>query len=266
MIPKRLHYCWFGGASKPDLTHFCIDSWQRNCPTYEIVEWNEGNFPVDSFPIAAAAYRLKKFAFVSDVARAYALHSEGGIYLDSDLELRRSLDRFLIHSAFTGFERKGIPFTAVWGSVPQHKLAKMVLDYYTMVDITDVMGIPNTTFVSEILVKEFNVNRELDSLQDCAEGLVIYPSNFFCINVPDNYSVHHFAGTWLDEKLSMNYADFVLAEFYAEALKRLEAKGVQIDFTPDRQKLIKDLKEIYKITQRILKRRIRRIITPRAAR
>jgi hypothetical protein len=228
MIPRKIHYCWFGGAQKPDLVQFCVRSWHEHCPEYEIVEWNEENFRIEAFPIAATAYKLKKFAFVSDVVRAYALFTQGGIYVDADVEIRRSFDRFLTHSAFTGFETKGFPFTAVWGSVQQHKLAEMILDYYSRVEFQDVIGIPNTIFVKDILESHFGVNTNTDELQNCAEGLVVYPSNVFCVNIPENYATHHFAGSWLEQQSSAHYSTFVLAAFYSNSLKKLVSNGIRL--------------------------------------
>jgi hypothetical protein len=228
MIPRRIHYCWFGGAEKPDLVQFCLRSWHEHCAGYEIVEWNEENFLIEAFPIAATAYKLKKYAFVSDVVRAYALYTHGGVYVDADVEIRRSFDRFLIHSAFTGFEKRGFPFTAVWGSVQQHKLAEMILDYYSQADAQAVIGVPNTVFVRDILEDHFGVNPNDDELQNCAEGLVVYPSNVFCADLPENYATHHFAGSWLERQSVTHYSDLVLASFYSNSLKKLVSNGIRV--------------------------------------
>ena len=117
MIPKIIHYCWFGGNAIDEFSNNCINEWQKKLPDYLIKKWDETNFDIENaVPFVREAYHNKKWAFVSDYVRAYALWSEGGIYLDTDVEIKYSLDIFLQHSAFSGFERKGYPFTALWGS------------------------------------------------------------------------------------------------------------------------------------------------------
>lgn len=228
MIPRKLHYCWFGGGRKPDLVQFCMNSWRQHCPDYEIVEWNEDRFDVEGSEVASEAYRRRKFAFVTDVARAHALHSEGGVYVDSDVEIRRNFDCFLEHHAFSGFQQKGIPFTAVWGSVQGHSFAEKVLDYYSHVDPARVIDTPNTWFTRDILERDYGVDSDRDVRQDCADGMVIYPSQTFCANLPANFSVHHFAGSWLEHETPTHYSYVVLASFYMNALRELEKKGVKI--------------------------------------
>jgi mannosyltransferase OCH1-like enzyme len=226
MIPKKLHYCWFGGGTKPDLVLHCLRSWTETCSDYEIVEWNEGNFDVRSSPVAEHAYRIRKFAFVSDVVRARVLHEQGGIYLDSDVEIHRNLDRFLTHEAFTGFETTGMSFTALWGSMPGHRFAKLVLDYYDRTDPQRAVSAPNTVFVTQIMKDEFGVDIERDELQACRDGLVVYPSNFFCLSLPDHYATHHFAGSWAAQKDPKNWSQVILAQFYSEAFRRIMRQGV----------------------------------------
>ena len=266
MIPRRLHHCWFGGRPKPDLIQFCMRSWEVHCPEYEIIEWNEDNFAIDSFPVTAAAYEAKKFAFVSDFVRAYVLYTQGGIYLDADVQIKRSLDRFLIHSAFTGFETAKVPFTAVWGSVSGHRLSKMVLDHYSQIDPAQVIGTPNTMMIANFITKEFGVNPKCDEIQTCRDGLVIYPSNFFCINLPENYCAHHFAGSWLDQKQTPHYSDVVLASFYAERLRWLELEGLKVDYSvSDREKLKIYGTKLYQTARRILKRRLNQVLDLRSS-
>ena len=92
MIPKKIHYCWFGGNPLPDSVKNCIDSWKKFCPNYEIIEWNESNYDVHKIPYISEAYKNKKYAFVSDYARLDIIYNEGGFYLDTDVELIKSLD------------------------------------------------------------------------------------------------------------------------------------------------------------------------------
>ena len=103
-IPKVIHYCWFGRGKLPKLAKKCIKSWKKYLPDYKIIEWNEDNFDINSNQYVREAYEAKKYAFVSDYVRLYALYNYGGIYMDTDVEVIKSLDEFLIHEAFSGFE------------------------------------------------------------------------------------------------------------------------------------------------------------------
>ena len=104
MIPKVIHYCWFGHGEKPELARKCIASWKKFCPDYEIIEWNEGNFDVKQNGYTQMCYEEKKYAFLSDYVRLLVVAEYGGIYFDTDVELLKSLDQLLDHEAFFGFE------------------------------------------------------------------------------------------------------------------------------------------------------------------
>ena len=100
MIPKVIHYCWFGKKPYNELMIKCMESWKKHLPEYEIIEWNEENFDININPYVKEAYNAKKFAFVSDYVRLFVLHKYGGIYLDTDVEVRKNIDKFLVHPAF----------------------------------------------------------------------------------------------------------------------------------------------------------------------
>ena len=104
MIPKIIHYCWFGRGEKPELAKRCIASWRKFCPEFEIREWNEDNCDIHCCPYVEEAYTSKKYAFVTDYVRLYAMYMCGGVYMDTDVEVVRSLDKFLSCRAFSGFE------------------------------------------------------------------------------------------------------------------------------------------------------------------
>lgn len=136
MIPKKLHYCWFGNGQKSELVIKCIKSWKKYLPDYECIEWNENNFDVSSNQFVFEAYTKKKWAFVSDYVRLWALYNYGGIYLDSDIEVVKNLDSFLRYPGFGGFsgayEVNGvveIP-SAVMGAEKYNDWIKLMLDYY----------------------------------------------------------------------------------------------------------------------------------------
>lgn len=104
MIPKVIHYCWFGGNPLPDSAKKCISSWRKYLPDFEIKVWNERNFDVKSIPYTREAYRLKKFAFVSDYARMWILYNYGGIYFDTDVEVIKPFNDIILRGNFMGFE------------------------------------------------------------------------------------------------------------------------------------------------------------------
>ena len=104
MIPKIIHYCWFGGKPMPELALKCIASWKKFLPEYELRLWNEDTFDINSVPYVKEAYEARKFAFVTDYIRLWALEREGGVYMDTDVEVVKPIDEFLTHDAFCGFE------------------------------------------------------------------------------------------------------------------------------------------------------------------
>lgn len=120
-IPKVLHYCWFGGAPKPKNIQNCIRSWKKYCPDYEIIEWNEQNFDVSQSLYTRQAYDARRWAFVADYARLKILYEQGGIYMDTDVELLRPLDDLLAYPAFFGFQHNNEVATGPWlrGRGPQ---------------------------------------------------------------------------------------------------------------------------------------------------
>lgn len=150
-IPKKIHYCWFGRGKKPKLFNKCMRSWEKHCPDFEIIEWNEDNFPIHKFKYAQKAYSAKKWAFVSDVARIWVLHKYGGVYLDTDMEVVKPLDIFLKNKIFFGKENNVLVNCGIIGSISNHKLLKVILDKYNILE--EVETIPN--IVTDILNSEY---------------------------------------------------------------------------------------------------------------
>lgn len=202
MIPKIIHYCWFGHNQKPKSVLKYINTWKKYLPDYEFKEWNENNFDIDKIQFVKEAYINKKYAFVSDVCRLYALYSEGGIYFDTDVEVVKKFDPLLFNNVFMGMESdkyKRIG-TSVIGAEPNNPFIAKCLEYYTNKNFINSDGsfntTPNTLIISDILAKqENNIVR-------------IYPIDYFspidfetkCICKSSNtYSIHHFSGTWLPQ-------------------------------------------------------------------
>lgn len=120
MIPKTIHYCWFGRNKQPEIVHRCIASWKSTCPEFNIKEWNETNFPIHQFPFAKKMYEEKKWAFVADYARLFILEQEGGVYLDTDMLLVRDLSPILVAECVLGEEAPGIISAGMIASTPRH--------------------------------------------------------------------------------------------------------------------------------------------------
>jgi len=201
MIPKKIHYVWVGGKEKPKDIQKCMDSWKKKLNNYEFIEWNENNFDINSHPFTKSAYEAKKWAYVSDYIRMYALYNEGGIYLDTDNLVLESLDKFLNDRAFVGFENKDYPYTAACGFEKKHPLVKKILDYYEgrefEFDSNDQMKAVNTKIVSDILIKDYKckLNNEEQMLKD---GIHVYPDYILCNPSGESSVIHIFTGTWME--------------------------------------------------------------------
>lgn len=207
MIPKTIHYCWFGRGELSTKAKKCIQSWKKYCPDYEIIEWNEDNFDVHQNEYTKKVYAEKKYAFLSDYARLKIVYEQGGIYLDVDVELVKSLDDLLENDAYFGFETKefintGVGFGAKKGSIAVKTLLE---EYNQLLDGTkNVIGCPKLN--TEGLVKLGLVrNGQLQKLAECT----VYPAEYFNpyddptgrLNKTKNtYSIHWYAKSWLDKK------------------------------------------------------------------
>lgn len=204
-IPKVIHYIWVGGKDKPKDIKKCMKSWEKHLDGYEIKEWNESNFDINSHPFCKAAYDAKKWAFVSDYIRAYVIYNEGGIYLDTDVILLDNFDEFLKNRAFVGFENPDHPFTAVFGAKKNHPFVKKILDYYDEIkDYSFDFEANNTISVSDILIKDFGAVAN-NKYQELKEDIAVYPDNVLCNPSKESTSIHIFTGTWLDNKKSIKY-------------------------------------------------------------
>jgi hypothetical protein len=207
-IPKTIHYCWFGGKEKPDLVKKCIESWKRNLPDYKIVEWNENNFDIASNSYVKQAYEAKKFAFVSDYVRVYALYLRGGIYLDTDVEVYKPLDGFLHHTSFWGFEQENFIATSTIGAEKGNSLIKEFLDSYNEIKFIKNDGtfnsLTNVAMITKLLEdKGLKPNGHYQEIKGLG---VFYPQTYFSpydyINcqtfiTKKTYTIHHFYKSWL---------------------------------------------------------------------
>jgi Glycosyltransferase sugar-binding region containing DXD motif/Alpha 1,4-glycosyltransferase conserved region len=218
MIPRTIHYCWFGGAAKSDLNERCVDSWRRVLPGYTIKEWNEANAPLD-VPYARAAYARGLWAKLSNYVRLYALYEEGGIYFDTDVEVLKDFSPLLSEECFVGFQQKEEDVdwvtNGVMGARRGHPFlqACMRLTVDTFAAEGRFLRSPEvTTAVS----KEWGL-REY-GLQEVG-GVRVYPAEYFypfpwyanfspgCVK-EDTYCIHHWEGSWLKSRHYLRRAHF----------------------------------------------------------
>lgn len=202
-IPRIIHYCAFAGYK---VDEGIINSWKKCCPDYEFMCWSEENFDVNSFDYTREAYESRKWAFVTDVARLHALYTYGGIYLDTDVELRGNFDKFLSHEAFFGYELDSAICTAVIGAAKGSTHIKVLLDEYKTLKFLRTDGsmdlTPNVEKVSNYLR---GAGFELSCGYEEKDGVAIYPQSFFSpkdyatgkINATsDTVAIHHFGASW----------------------------------------------------------------------
>lgn len=209
MIPKIIHYCWYGRSEMPEVAQKCIASWHELMPDWEYKLWNEDNFDINRVPYTKEAYEAKKFAFVSDYVRLWALNFEGGVYLDTDVEVLKPFDDLMHYTAFAGFEAskflpvgtcvmaseaRGEWITEMLGAYnKRHFLVDGKLDYTT-----------NVQFITALMVK--NGFRQDGSEQDY-QGLHVFPVDYFSprhttgeyLRTENTYCDHHGVGSWADQ-------------------------------------------------------------------
>ena len=200
MIPKIIHYCWFGSKKLDECTNNYVHSWKEILPDYQIVEWNESNFNVEYNRYVKEAYELKKYAFVSDVCRLYALQQMGGIYLDTDVQVIKKFDSFLHDGSFIGEEQNGkLVGTAVIGAEPGTPWINEFLAKYDSLTFKKRFGALDTTANTERLTKFFIKHKEV--------APKIYPIEYFCAKdyktgsitqTPNTVCIHHYAASWVE--------------------------------------------------------------------
>lgn len=213
MIPKTIHYCWFGGSPLPIKIQKYIDSWKKYCPDYEIKEWNETNFNINCNKYVKQAYESKKYAFVSDYVRLYALYNYGGIYMDTDVEVLKNIDDFLNDKAVFGFETKETVSTGIIACIKNNQFLKLLLSHYEDLSFIKDDGNFDLTTNVEIITKYFErKGLILNNKLQCIDGIKVYPKEYFSpkdhitgkINVTkETYIIHHFSGSWLSKKDKM---------------------------------------------------------------
>ncbi len=209
MIPKVIHYCWFGGNELPELAKKCIDSWKKKCPDYELKLWDESNFDVQCCDYVKEAYEAKKWAFVSDYARFWILYNYGGVYFDTDVEILQGIDDIIEKGPFMGFEADGRLNVAPGLGIAADKKNAFylsILEYYNKIHFILPNGDYNQKPVGEHITRllENNGLEKRDSVQQI-NGIYIYPTDFFCpknvltgetIITENTRTIHYYTASW----------------------------------------------------------------------
>ena len=269
MIPKKIHYCWFGGNPLPELAEKCIASWKKYCPDYEIIEWNESNYNVYKNVYMKEAYEAKKWAFVSDYARLDIVYRYGGVYLDTDVELLKKIDDLLNYPAFLATEKIGLVATGlIFGAEPKNESIWMMMNEYKDVhfkiedNVYDLLPCPkrNTKPFLKIGLKK---TKEIQNLGQ----VIIYPPEYFCpmdnetkeVNITTNtYSIHHYGASWISENEKKMQQEF---DMYDKSYSKFVAMVLKAKYEYKITYSNLNIKFIFKfIKNRFKKRKIRKKI------
>lgn len=240
MIPKVIHYCWFGRGEMPEMAVRCILSWKKYLPEYELRLWNEDTFETSSVPYVKEAYENRKFAFVTDYVRLYALHEFGGVYMDTDVEVLKSLDDLLHLPAFSGFESDTEIPTGIMASAQFGEWAAEQLNYYEEKHFVRSDGSLDLTTNVQIISGIMSANGFVlkNGYQVYKNCMHIFPKDYFCPKsrsgiitlTPNTYCIHHFQGSWQPRHIKIKKFFFnriigpTLTDFLVRTKRMLNAK------------------------------------------
>lgn len=239
MIPKIIHYCWFGHSEKASIFYRCYESWLKYASDYKIVEWNEKNFDTNINTYCKEAYNTKKWAFVSDFVRLYVLFYHGGVYLDTDCELTNNIDLFLNNKAFIGYESDCDISTAIIGAEKGHIWIKELLDYYRerhfIKEDTSFDMITNVKIVTDMVKNKYGLILD-NKNKNFSDDVNIYPKEYLCrySDKITNYSIHHFDGSWIDknvikrEKVLYNNMYLILSKILQLIIEKRNIKALKV--------------------------------------
>lgn len=261
MIPKIIHYCWFGRNPKPELAQKCIKSWKKYCRGYQIIEWNEDNYDLSKAPLyVRQAYEAKKWAFVTDYVRLQVVYENGGIYMDTDVELKKSLDFLLHYDAYFGFESEKYVNTGVgFGAVKGCSILKELMDDYQDIPFVQEVGsldlTPCPVRNTEVFLK-YGLRQD-GSKQLLKGDIMVLSQDYFSpisggaglICTKNTVSIHWYSASWMPEeqrKEMEEYTDWIkkkkTMEFLSKAGKRLLGERFYPKMRDFTKKLVADLK------------------------
>lgn len=229
MIPKIIHYCWFGRGEMPELYKKCLSSWKKILPEYKVFRWDESTFDITSNIYVKEAYENKKYAFVTDYVRLFALYKYGGIYMDTDVEVVRPLDQFLSCEAFSGFEKKDSVPTGIIGAEKENRvIGDLLRDYDSKKFLNEDGSFNLTTNVVTITHYFIKHGISLNGKEQTIEGFHMFPQNYFCTNSilivfnakPHKaYTIHHYGGGWEKDGKKIQNLPFRTKRFLVGVLR-----------------------------------------------
>lgn len=204
MIPKTIHYCWFGGKELPKLARKCVASWEKFCPEYQIIRWDESNFDLDSNDYTRMCVAEKKWAFLSDYVRLKVVAEHGGIYFDTDVELLRAPDELLQYEAFFGFETPEFVNTGMgFGSEAGGTAVRAMLEEYEPL-LDGRHGVVSCPGLNTAALVKLGLRQ--DGVRQNVAGAEILPSDWLnpyesttgrLTKTKNTVSVHWYTGAWL---------------------------------------------------------------------
>lgn len=211
MIPKIIHYCWFGRGEKPELAKKCIASWRKFCPDFEIREWNEDNCDYLAMPFMAEAYAAKKYAFVSDVMRLIVLEQYGGVYFDTDVEVLRDITPLLNDEGFIGFENdRYVNSGQAMAMVAHQPVVQVMIEEYKKLHFVkpdSSMAPVGCPHLNTDVLERFGLER--NGQEQVVAGIHVYPADWFnpldsttgeLNKTPNTYSIHWYSMSWLPKQ------------------------------------------------------------------
>ena len=210
MIPKIIHYCWFGRNPKPELAMKCIASWKKYCPDYRIVEWNEDNFDLSYNDYVREAYENRKWAFITDVVRLKVLFDMGGIYMDTDVEVVKNIDSLLNYEAVSGFEsEERIPTGLIAAEKGNPMIGELLRDYDDAHFVREDGSLNLETNVTRITNACLKYGLIQNNSKQTINTFTFLPKDYLCpkdldtreIHITENtLCIHHFDGSWHSEE------------------------------------------------------------------
>lgn len=228
MIPKVIHYCWFGKNPIPERMEKCIQSWKIMCPDYEIICWDESNFDIKINSFVERAYSEKKWAFVTDYARLWVVYNYGGFYLDTDVELLKSLDTLRQHDLYLGCEGESYINTGLgFGAITKNEIIRENMKIYEDMDFHNMdkeFSVRPCPFYTTQLLKEKGVKFPINCITPVG-NMVIYPNEYFnpydwakqkLKITPNTYSIHHYSASWMTKEQKRGTIEQHLYQIYKQ--------------------------------------------------
>lgn len=243
MIPKVIHYCWFGRNPLPPLALKCIESWKKFFPDYEIKEWNEDNFDVNAIPYTEEAYKVKKYAFVSDYARFWILYNYGGLYFDTDVEVIKPMNDIIERGSFMGCENEIKENRLLYvnpglglGCEAGNQVYSDLLDLYAQLHFMTSDGSLNLKtivhYTTEYL-ETYGLAKE-NSIQ-CIKDIWIYPKEYFCpmdyetqecVFTDNTRTIHHYAASWQSNNRLFLFLHKIVGDTFFSYLCRIRRRVI----------------------------------------